>query len=564
MKGLLSKVLSLNMGTKLSLTFALLIALTSVPLSFIIVSYSKKTFYNGILNSVRESLMSEELQLRNHIINRDYWSLFKLVKSLSEKSYVREAVVIDGLGKVLAHSDPQKHPIGSSFGRAGDVEFRVRGFNKDIGKVVVFLDREMIAESFRPIRLFLMASALPFSAVSVLLGFFISYRIRSRLLRIKDSMRKVREGSLKGIERVEFWEKDELQEFSDFLFETISRLKSYHDNLEYAQSFYKNLLDTINELVMVTDQEGKILYANRKIEALGFSMDDLLGLGIENIVEDREGADFSSYREVKVKGKNGSFPALMSVSPVGEWKIISLVDISERKLMEEKLRKMEILSSLGEMSASFAHELKNTMLPLKLLSSVDHLTEEDMEVIRRCIGKADRLVNTFLNFARPTSAEVTKLHLAKVVGDVLFFLEAKIKEKRVNLRKEVENNNVFTNREMLETILINLLSNAVDAVDEGGEVGIRAFVSEGILNVEVWDRGKGIPKEDIDRVFNPFYTTKNSGTGLGLAIVMRNVYLLKGSVEVMSEEGKGTTFKVYIPCRGQEDEGKNTAGGRRP
>ncbi len=548
------RLLSLNIGAKLTFTFITLIAITSIPLSFIVVSFSKKIFYENIIGSIKENLISEEFQIRYYVINRDYWSLFKFVKGLSEKKPVREAAVIDNNGRVLAHSDPQKYPIGSAYEKRGDISYPIEGFNTNIGSIIVVLDTDKIQEEFKPIQLFLIWSAVPFTGVSLLLGFFISYRIRSRLLRIRNSIERIKKGDLKNIRKVEFKEKDELQEFSDFLFETISKLRDYHENVEYAQRFYMNLLDTINEIVLVTDEEGRIFYANRRIETLGYMVNELIGVDINNIIEDQNKPKLSGYKEVLIKGKKGKIPALMGISGIDEWKIITLVDISERKSMEERLRKMEVLSTLGEMSANFAHELKNAMLPLKLLTSVDQFSEEDVQVIKKSIMRMDRLISTFLSFARPSPAEYVRIKLLSIIDDILFFLEPKIKEKEIRLVKEIEDIEIISSKDMLEIILINLLSNAIDAIEKRGEVGIRIYFEDEILNIEVWDSGKGIPENELNRIFDPFYTTKESGSGLGLPIVLRNVYLLEGNVEVKSEENKGTLFKVYIPVQGATGE----------
>ena len=558
MERLIAKVLSLSIGTKLTLTFIALIAMTSIPLSFVVIQFSEKVFYENVVKSLRDTIVSEELQIRYYIINRDYWSLFKLVRGLADKTAVREAVVVDGNGKVLAHSDPQRYPIGSSYGGKVDIDYPIKGFRTSIGSVKLVLDEESIWAEFAPVKLFLMFSALPFTLISLVLGLFISYRIRSRLFRITASIEQIRKGDLSNLNRVEFREKDELQEFADFLFSTIKALKNYYENIDYAQKFYMNLLNTINEIVFVTDEEGRIFYANDNVRSIGYKLNDLLGLKIDSLVRyNTKEEKTNKYREVLILGKHREIPALMGEVIYENWRIVTLIDISDRKAMEEELRRREAMSILGEMSANFAHELKNAMLPLKLLSSVDSFSEEDVRVIRNSLMKMDRLVNMFLNFARPVPVEKTKFSLTSIVEDILSLIERKAKEKGVKLIKDVDDVEVVSSRELIEIILVNLLSNAVDAVDGGGEVGVRVRVREDTLKIEVWDTGRGIPKEDLDRIFEPFYTTKDSGSGLGLSIVMKNVYLLKGSIQVNSEEGKGTIFKVSIPIQGVQG-GKHT------
>lgn len=554
------KILSLNIGQKLTLAFLTAIILTSVPLSIMVVGISKRLFFEYSVNSVLDNLRSEEFQLRYHIINRDYWSLFKFTKGLAEKPIVKEVCILDKWGRVLAHSDPQRYPIGSEYPEEGDLSYTIEGVDTNIGKIAVTLDPKAIDAQFAPVKLFLIGSALPSTILSILFGFLIAQRIKSRMDRVRSEMRKLREGRFEEIERVEFLEKDELQDFSDFIFETFEKIREYYDNMEFAQRFYVNLLSSISEVVLVTDKEGRILYANRAIERTGYALNEVIGESIDRFVK-REEIPYEGgpYREVLFKGRKESFPALMGEVDTGEWSIITLVDISERKALEESMKRMELFSVLGEMSANFAHEIKNAMLPLKLLTDIDELGREDVETIKTSITRMDRLVNLFLNFARSSDTKVNKVNLRRFVEEILFFLKPKLEEKEVRLVTDIGECEALISKDLVELILINLITNAIDAVERRGKVEVRGRCEGDLLILEVKDNGKGIPKEELGKIFDPFYTSKKGGTGLGLAIVMKNLYLLGGSVEVSSEVGKGSIFRVKIPVQGAEDgKGKDT------
>jgi len=553
MEKLVGKVLSLSIGTKLALTFLFSICMTSILLSFVVIRLSEGIFYENITKSLRGSIAAEELQLRYYVINRDYWSIFKFIKGIAQINHVYEVAVVDGEGKVLAHSDPERFPIGSDYRVKGDIVYPLPGVGSDVGSIILTLDRERMLAEFRPVKLLIISSAFPFTMLSLLLGFFISYRIKGRLSKIKASMERVRRGNVGEVRRVEFLEKDELQEFSDFLFETMEALRNYYQNIDYAQRFYMSLLNSINEIILVVDEGGRILYANDKVRHLGYEMEELVGLELGSLVEVQDNL-MQGYREVVVKGKGGRVPALMGIARYGDWDVVTLIDISERKEMEERIKRMELLSTLGEMSANFAHELKNAMLPLSLLMSVDELSKEDVDTVKRSLSRMGKLVNMFLNFARPFPTEKVKFKLQAMVEDVLSVVEVKAREKGVKVIKEVEEAEIVSYRDMLEVILINLLSNAIDAVREGGEVGLRAYLKGEVLYLEVWDKGEGIPKDRLSKIFEPFYTTKRGGSGLGLSIVLRNVYLLSGSVDVESEPGIGSLFKVKVPVQGVKDE----------
>lgn len=556
MKKLVSKVLSLSIGTKLAITFVALVCMTSIPLSFVVIRLSENIFYENIIKALKGSIAAEELQLRYYVINKDYWNIFKFIKGIAQIKHVYEVAVVDGKGKVLAHSNPERFPIGSEYKVRGDIVYPLPGIGSEVGYVILTLDRESMWAEFRPAKLLIISSAVPFTTLGILLGFFISYRIKSRLSKIKASMEQVRKGSIDKVRRVEFLEKDELQDFADFLFETIETLRNYYQNIDYAQRFYMSLINSINEIILVVDEEGRILYANDKVRHLGYEINEVVGLELWYLIELQDNLE-QGYREVVVKGKVRNVPALMGIARYGDWDVVTLIDISERKEMEEKMKRMELFSALGEMSANFAHELKNAMLPLTLLMSDDELSKEDVDTVKKSLSRILKLVNMFLRFARPFTTQKVKFKLKAMVEDALSVVEVKAKEKGVKVMKEVEDAEIVSYKDMLEVILVNLLSNAIDAVGEGGEVGLRAYLRDKVLHLEVWDKGEGIPRDRLNKIFEPFYTTKRGGSGLGLSIVLRNVYLLGGNIEVESEPGMGSLFKVSVPLQEVKDE-KNT------
>ena len=253
--------------------------------------------------------------------------------------------------------------------------------------------------------------------------------------------------------------------------------------------------------------------------------------------------------------------------------------IEGRLAMERRMYEAERLSSLGLLSASIAHEVKNPLSSIKTIAAVlredleeDRTKTEDLSVILNEIDRLSHVVDRLLKFARPEQEEVFQtVALKTVVDDIVLILSHEAERRHVAIRSEVENGlTVLADLEDLKEILFNLILNGIQALEEhdGGEVTVAARhcpteqgrpAGDGRGNVEltVADTGPGIPEDVRPHIFEPFYTTKISGTGLGLAIVKRDVERMGGSAEVRCgvQNGRGTVFAVRFP--GGNDESKN-------
>jgi signal transduction histidine kinase len=181
---------------------------------------------------------------------------------------------------------------------------------------------------------------------------------------------------------------------------------------------------------------------------------------------------------------------------------------------------------------------------------------DDGEDIRRIIRQTEQcrgIIKGLLNFARPTGHERTRLNLVETIRETSFLMEKNLKVAEVELnidRTAQEFAWVHGNRNELEQVFFNLLANALDAMPGGGRIDVKIEPNEhGELMVSFSDTGEGIPPKQKDQVFLPFYTTKDygKGTGLGLSIVARIVHEHGGRIELESEPGRGTVFRIWIP-----------------
>ena len=231
----------------------------------------------------------------------------------------------------------------------------------------------------------------------------------------------------------------------------------------------------------------------------------------------------------------------------------------EQKLLEDQLNQAERLAALGEMVAGVSHEIKN---PLGIIRSTAELLEEKSAsdriqkklstIIIEESGRLNDVVTDFLDFARPQVPNFQSCHLEEIIDRNLSFLQPELDKKRVFVNNGNLNSKAFTieaDPGLLYTAFLNVFINAIQSMKDGGIVSIEISEENENYQVEIQDTGIGISAENLKKIFNPFFTTKEKGSGLGLAIVKNIIEGHEGTVWIESEEGVGTKVFVALPRR---------------
>src|SRR2546428_719496 len=238
----------------------------------------------------------------------------------------------------------------------------------------------------------------------------------------------------------------------------------------------------------------------------------------------------------------------------------------ERELKESQniLRRADRLSSLGLLTAGLAHEIRNPLVAIRTFTQLLPERYDDAEFREGFQGLAlkevDRicgLITDLLSFARPSRPNVAEENLNDVVESITRILETEAKEKSVEITREFSANlpKAWIDREQMKQVFMNLILNAIQAMKEGGSIYIltRPYSkNEGgepgqFVQVEIRDTGVGIPEENLDHIFDPFFTSKDEGSGLGLSISHQIVQEHGGYVTVESKIGAGTSFFINLP-----------------
>jgi signal transduction histidine kinase len=234
------------------------------------------------------------------------------------------------------------------------------------------------------------------------------------------------------------------------------------------------------------------------------------------------------------------------------------------KQSQDTLRRADRLSSLGLLTAGLAHEIRNPLVAIRTFTQLLPERYDDAEFREGFQGLAlkevDRicgLINDLLSFARPSKPNVVAQNVNDVVDNIARILESQAKEKNVVIARDFGDNlpKAWIDTEQMKQVFMNLILNAIQAMQEGGSISIAtravsrnsAEPSGEFVQVEVRDTGIGIPEENVQHIFDPFFTSKDEGSGLGLAVSHQIVQEHGGFVTVESTVGKGTAFFVHVP-----------------
>lgn len=238
-------------------------------------------------------------------------------------------------------------------------------------------------------------------------------------------------------------------------------------------------------------------------------------------------------------------------------------ELSEKKKLEEQLQRSERLAALGHLVSGIAHELRN---PLSIMRATVQLMEEEIEkpeeinqytgIIIEQADRQNRIIQELLDFAKPSPPQLGPVDLNQLLDSVLTFTRAYLKNSNIELQVDKEKGlpKVLADGEKIKQVIINLIINGAQAMTEGGRLEIETRSDGNKAVIQFTDTGEGIAEENLENIFNPFFTTRDTGTGLGLAISHQIIKMHGGTIEVKSKIGEGTTFIVAIPIiKGEGD-----------
>ena len=520
-----------------------------------------------------------------------------LKRAWGDETLVADILVTDEKGRVLAAAGPTK--LGAKIERVHDFEeLKVRNWIENLrdlmtrredysttlpigisGKnqqVVLFNITVLIKSVFLKNNVYptLKALALAFGAalfVAIFLGSVLPSVMLDPLERVGRSIDMIRAGQFDTAILP-------LREASEFaaVHSKLSLLGEQYrgarqDALE-LRSNVEQLLQKLEEAVLFFDNTGRLMMAGEAAERmLGKSHDQMIGTGLDelfppstvlggvigNAVKTRQ----SVHSQPVTISRDGSSNVRLLVSvevlrkSPGEDEMGTLVklrDVDSRRQLERQLDVSSRLAAISRLTGGVAHEIKNPLnamaLHLEVLRSRLDTEQPEVEVIAREIKRLDNVVKTFLNFNRPIELQARPLDLDEVVQQVLALVSVDAEAKNIHIETELTDK-LWLNGDpdLLKQAILNVVNNGLEAMSEGGKLVIRTEWIADECQIRVTDAGSGIAPEIQEKIFNLYFTTKQQGSGIGLATTFRVVQLHSGTIDFVSEPGRGTTFRLRFP-----------------
>jgi len=350
----------------------------------------------------------------------------------------------------------------------------------------------------------------------------------------------------------------------------------YSENEELAS--LRSAVENTNEAFVTIDENHRVIFFNKAAEKIfGYSRDEVIDrdldvimapgcsrdhrLAVERYVRTRIPKYIGHEAELIATRKDGdTFPANISFSVCevdGRPYFTGIVsDLTEKKALQEKIIKAERLAALGQVVAEITHEIKNPLMMIGgfanqlLRQSLDKKTLSKLNIISGEVSRLEGLLEELKEFYQPGVLKADKIDLNSLLQEVLSLIKHDCKRKNIHSEFVKGTEPLFVEADMdkLKQVFLNLVKNATEAMKNGGKLTLTSKRSDGFVVATIADEGCGIPECDREKIFSPFFTTKQHGTGLGLSISKSIIEAHEdSSFTLTSEEGKGTTFKITMP-----------------
>ncbi len=355
----------------------------------------------------------------------------------------------------------------------------------------------------------------------------------------------------------------------------------YQEQLEVTEEQYRNIIENSADAIITLNNDDQITSWNRGAEQiLGWKREEIVGKSVEKIIPDdllekqelkclAFGMHYRGYvsnyetERLKKDGKkvlvnlSESFIRNEKDDIIGRSQILR--DLTDFKIREEQIQQSERLATVGHMAAGVAHEVGNPLTAISSLVQVcqrktdDPFIQDQLKKVRDHIQRITKIVRDLVDFSRPSSLKTEVMNVNEVIKSAVGLLkhDARCRSVTFNLELSSRLPGIEGVPDHIHQVVVNILLNAVDAMKgmRNPRVDIRTWQEDDITKIAIEDIGEGIPEKEMNRIFEPFFTTKEvgSGTGLGLSVSHGIITKMGGTIEVESEEGKGTTFTLSLP-----------------
>jgi PAS domain S-box-containing protein len=369
------------------------------------------------------------------------------------------------------------------------------------------------------------------------------------------------------------------QEFEERLLHiTDFFVEAREEQLREQEATYRRSIDSAPAAIFKIDSEtGAVLAANFVAEqSLEFPSEELRGMTAWDLHPPGERqAAIELWEETRAQGNanrddlhhrtrsGGIVPVFINSGLIeyGEQRFIQqiAVDLSDRQRLEDQLIQSEKMAAIGQLAAGIAHEIRNPLAIImnalydlaEIVDGNNAEVREDLRIAKEEMDRVQTIINSLLEFSRDSRAEIELVDINDLLRKTLLLMSKHLQNSDVRVVTELGDIGTCTaNQNALRQIVLNLITNAVQAMPHGGELSVRTSLRPGNrVRLEFSDTGIGIPPHQLNDIFNPFFTTKSpgQGTGLGLSVVHSVVRRYHGDIQVRSTPNVGTTFTIDLP-----------------
>lgn len=345
------------------------------------------------------------------------------------------------------------------------------------------------------------------------------------------------------------------------------------------QQYLENILHSSDSAIMVLDANDTFIAWNKGAEKIfGYREEEILGLTPEIMFPDelkykdelrfiREAVKNEGYYQIleteriTKDGSRVSIQLNVSILTDHEGKYagrsVIIKDYTEVKRLQQQIDQSEKLAVLGQMAAGIAHEIGNPLTAISSLVQIlqrkthDAFINKQLASIKENIDRISKIVRELVDFSRPPGYEKTPTQITDIIKTALGIVKYDKRVKEVNFKTKFAANSPLINiiPDQLLQVLVNILINALDAIEGKGNISVSSKYDISSVYIDITDDGCGIASENIDKLFNPFFTTKNvgKGTGLGLSVSYGIMKKFNGDIKVRTTLNKGTTFTIVLP-----------------
>jgi two-component system sensor histidine kinase AtoS len=417
--------------------------------------------------------------------------------------------------------------------------------------------------------------------LGILGSIFFAKRITRPISRLVETTVSAAQGNLEQV--IDIHTRDEIEELGKNFNHMIEKIRRHQNELQdrlreitSLKAYTDNILASMTNGLITIDLEKKVVTVNEMAESIiGRGREGIAGLSLEQVLDEHHPLRQMlvetlaqekeiSHLEVELKRDGESLWLIAGTSLLigGEAKTIGALaifqDITELKALEEKLRQADRLAALGTLSAGLAHEIKNPLSAIKTFVQLlpqkiglPSFMEKFNVTVPREIDRINYLVEDLLELTRRRVRPLVALRIDDLILQVIDLHGEDIKKRQIALEFHLDRRipPVHGDAETLYRAFSNLIINAIQAMPNGGTLSISSKLDSSLSSVEITfrDTGVGMDEMTAKNIFNPFFTTKDKGAGLGLALTRKIIEDHRGTIEVLSVKGMGTTFTLNLP-----------------